>query len=275
MLTPHLTIPCSELSPNTANPRQVFDEDQLNKLSLSLVRQGQLIPVIVWKIEEKHVILDGERRWRAAQLANIPALNAIVLDHEPDAAELRLMQWTVNTQREALNPVEKAKAIKEIQTLKGWNATQLAESTGLAISTVSMLLSLLTLSASLQLLIEQGKLDISKAYYLSRIDDEAERERLALLAVDGRITRNTLAKLASKTVSPQHESERTPNPKRVSFALPAGYCISITGFDLSLDRILQALSDLTRQARRAQSQGIEATTFSRQLSDQNKPVLTG
>lgn len=269
------SIPIAGIFPDEGQPRIAYCEDELHSLAASLKSQGQLVSIIVRKLKDRFILVDGERRWRAAHLAGLGTLNALVLENNPEPAELRLTQLTINTQRSDLNPLEKARALKEIKELKGWNATQLSESTGVAISMVSMLLSLLSLSASMQLLIEQGKLDVSKAYYLSRIDDEAERERLGLLAAEGRITRNTLAKLASKKAPTPQESERPSNPKRVSFALPAGFCVSISGFDLSLDRILQALGDLTKQARRAQSQGIEATTFSRQLSDQNKPVLTG
>ncbi len=266
-------ILCQDIQPDSEQPRLHFTTDSISALSISLISHGQLVPIIVRRENDHIVLVDGERRWRAAQLAQMESLDAIILDNKPDAADLKVMQLTINSQREDLNPLEKAKALQAIMELKTWNAKQLSEAIGMNNSAITILLALPGLPLSIQMLIEQGKLDVSKAYYISRIDDKEEQEKLALLAAEGRITRDALAKRTAKTKSSKAISQTSTNAKRLAFALPDGYCISLTGFDLSLNKIASLLSDLSKHARRAQAQGLESTTLARQLSDQNKATL--
>ena len=273
MLGTYQKLPVATIFPDLKQPRVHFPENEIQSLANQLRLQKQLVPIIVQRDEQRFILIDGERRWRAAQNAGIDTLDAIIVDHKPDEAELKLMQLTINSQRTDFNPLEKAKALQTIMELKTWNATQLAEATGMTNSAITILLALPGLPPSIQVLIEQGKLDVSKAYYLSRIDDKDEQEKLALLATGGRITRAALAKRTAKPKSPITRSGVSACTKRLAFALPDGYCISLTGFDLSLNNIVTLLNDLSKQARRAQAQGIEATTLARQLSDQNRASL--
>lgn len=269
-----LKVELSQIQPDPTQPRTSINPATLESLAKSLKARGQLVPVLLLKDSLGHfLILDGECRWRAASLAGLATLDAIVIDHKPDVAELRLIQLTINSQRTDLSPLDKAKAYQEIISLKNWTASELAVSLHLSNSTVTMLLAMLKLPLNLQHMVEDGTLDVSKAYYLSRIEDKQEQEELALLASHGQISREVLAKKTAKTKTSKTVQGTSSNGKRLAFALPDGYCISLTGLDLSLCKILSLLADLSKQARRAQTQGIEASTLVRQLSDQNKASL--
>lgn len=273
MLGSYQKLSVATIFPDLNQPRVHFPENEIQSLANQLRLQKQLVPIIVQRNQERFILIDGERRWRAAQIVGIETLDAIIVDHKPDEAELKMMQLMINSQRTDFNPLEKAKALQAIMKIKTWNATQVAEATGMPNSAITILLALPGLPLSIQMLIEQGKLDVSKAYYLSRIDDKEEQEKLALLAAEGRITRDALAKRTAKPKVPTSRSGVSACTKRLVFALPDGYCIGLTGFDLSLNNIVTLLNDLSKHARRAQAQGIEAPTLARQLSDQNKATL--
>jgi ParB family transcriptional regulator, chromosome partitioning protein len=245
------------------NVRVELEEGALQELSQSIKEQGLLVPLLVVQEADKYRLIDGQRRFRAAQLAGLAALNAIVLDHQPEAAELKLMQLTINCQRADLSPLDKAKAYQEVLNLKNWTATQLAESLQLANSTVTMLLALLKLPVALQQMVNEGKLDVSKAYYLSRIDDPAEQARVAEQVASGKLSR---ASLAAKVKQPGSNDKTIQ--KRIAFQVEQGVTITVSSHELTLERLSQLLADLSKQVRKAQTQRIAVTTLAKQLADQ-------
>jgi ParB family chromosome partitioning protein len=252
-----MQIACQDIKPDSHQPRKWFAEAELSQLAESLRVHGQLVPVIVQKTPTGYTLVDGERRWRAASLAGLAMLNAILVDKQPEPSELKLFQLTVNSQRSDLSPLEKAKVFQELMELKGWNASQLAKAVFVSNSTVTMLLSLLKLAPAVQQLVESGKLELSKAYYLARIEDSAEQERLAMQAVETHLSREQLVGIAR-------------HPKRIVFKLKDQVLVSITGNDLSLEQIVRVINELGRHAKRALSQGVSAMTLAHQLTDQSQ-----
>ena len=112
--------------------RKNFDAEELGELAHSLKTLGQKTPILVyWSDEDAmYVIIAGERRYRAAQMAGLSELACQIHPHRPDDAELVELQFVENAIRSDLNPLEEAQSYKRLQELKGYSTTQLAERIG-------------------------------------------------------------------------------------------------------------------------------------------------
>ena len=138
-----ITVPVEDIAPNKYQPRQVFGAGELEELAGSIRREGVLQPVLVRQAVRGYELIAGERRLRAAKLANLPAVPAIVLDvDERKAQELALVE---NLQREDLNAVEQAHGFRSL--MDRYNLTQeaLSDAIGIKRSTVANTLRLLDL----------------------------------------------------------------------------------------------------------------------------------
>ncbi len=122
-------IPLEKIAPDPDQPREEFDEDALNRLAESLKTRGQLQPIRVRWDEGRgaYMILIGERRWRAAKLAGLPTVSAVVVEGTIDPAELLAIQLIENCLREDLKPIEQAKAFKALMERNGWTVRQVAQ----------------------------------------------------------------------------------------------------------------------------------------------------
>jgi ParB family chromosome partitioning protein len=173
------------LSPNPHQPRQQFDDASLAELAASIKQSDLMQPVVVRRVprgtpgseELDYQLIAGERRWRAAQLAGLESIPAIVHDlDDQSAAEWALVE---NLQREDLNPLEKARAFEQLQQHFGLDQQKVADRVGLARSTVANLLRLLALPAGVQQLVEKGTLSMGHARVLAGVDDADRLQNLA------------------------------------------------------------------------------------------------
>ena len=145
------------LVPSRFQPRTEFDVAELEALGSSIRTSGVLQPILVRpQPEGKYEIICGERRWRAAQLAGLERIPALVRDLSDDAAAV--VALVENVQRTDLNAIEKARAFKRIQQLTKANQAELAKRVGLQRSTVANMLRLLELPKSVQAHVSRGTL---------------------------------------------------------------------------------------------------------------------
>ena len=155
-------ISIDELTPGQYQPRTKMHKSTLDELSQSIKEQGVLQPLVVRRLASgRFEIVVGERRWRAAQLAGIDTVPAIVRDlNNDETAKIALIE---NLQREDLNSLDQAKGLLRLQ--KEFNLTQeeLGTSVGKSRSTVTNLLRLLTLSNEVQELLQDGKIEMGHA----------------------------------------------------------------------------------------------------------------
>jgi ParB family transcriptional regulator, chromosome partitioning protein len=195
-------------------PRQTFDEDELDNLVASFRKRGQLQPARVrWDpAQEVYVLISGERRWRAAKLAGFATLKCEIHEGVPDEAELRVIQLTENTLREDMQPLEQAQAFKDTMALEGWSATRLAEELGVSQPTVTRALKLLELPEHLRAKVSSGDLSPSAAYELARVGDAGEQAALADQVVAGDLTRDELAVAVRQ--NKEGRGEAAPGPRR-------------------------------------------------------------
>ncbi|MEM9753305.1 MAG: ParB/RepB/Spo0J family partition protein, partial [Planctomycetota bacterium] len=181
----------ARVSPNPHQPRQEFDQDKLAELADSIRTHGVMQPVVVRprrgldRAVEGYELIAGERRWRAAQIAGLPALPAIVRDLDDEAsAELALVE---NLQREDLNPIERAEALHALHIQFGLTHEQIGEKVGLKRSSVSNLLRLLELGPALRQQVALGTLTMGHARaLLGATSPEVEDRALRVIeAMDG------------------------------------------------------------------------------------------
>ena len=152
-------IPLDRIEPDPDQPREEFDEESLQRLAESLKTKGQLQPIRVRWDEGRmvYVIICGERRWRAAKLAGLATITAMIVDGPIDPAELLAFQLIENCLRDDLRPIEQARALKQLMDRNGWSTRQLARELALSQSHVVRALTLLELPIEVQEQVEQGR----------------------------------------------------------------------------------------------------------------------
>ena len=134
----------NDIMPNRFQPREIFDEQALNELALSIKEHGVIQPIIVRKIGDKYEIIAGERRYRASKLAGKTTIPALVRDiDDKETAKIALLE---NLQRSDLTPIEEAKTYQTILKLDNITQEELATNLGKSQSTVANKLRLLNLA---------------------------------------------------------------------------------------------------------------------------------
>lgn len=145
-------------------PRRFIQEQDLQELAASIEKHGVMQPIVIRPIDDEQLpyeIIAGERRWRAAQLAGLTEIPAIVRDLTDQVAiALALIE---NIQRQDLNPIDQAMALQRFHDEFGLSHQEIAETVGKARTTVSNLLRLLTLAEPVKELMQQGLLDMGHA----------------------------------------------------------------------------------------------------------------
>ena len=156
------TLSISDLKPGKYQPRSIMQEEALHALSQSILKQGVMQPIIVRPIgNNQYEIIAGERRWRAAKLANLNEV-PVIIKNIPDESALA-MALIENIQREDLNPLEEAVGIKRLIDEFNMTHEEAADAVGKSRVTVSNLLRLLTLTKPVQDRLLSGKIDMGHA----------------------------------------------------------------------------------------------------------------
>ncbi len=156
------TLLISELQPGKYQPRSIMQEEALHALSQSILKQGVMQPIIVRPVgNNQYEIIAGERRWRAAKLANLNEV-PVIIKNIPDESALA-MALIENIQRENLNPLEEAVGIKRLIDEFNMTHEEAADAVGKSRVTVSNLLRLLTLTKPVQDRLLNGKIDMGHA----------------------------------------------------------------------------------------------------------------
>jgi len=172
-------VSLDDIYPNTFQPRQRFDDRKLAELAASIRQAGVMQPVVVRAAAKGgYELVAGERRWRAARMAGLSTIPAIVRELDDSAAaELALIE---NLQRADLNAIERASAFRALIVKFELTQAQVAERVGLDRSSVSNLLRLLELPADLQRLVADGSLSSGHAKVLVSVEDDARRRRVSV-----------------------------------------------------------------------------------------------
>jgi len=206
-------VPLGEIRPNPFQPRRVFDPAGLEELRDSIRNHGLLQPVVLRKTESGYQLISGERRWRAARLAGMPLIHAIV---RPDVSDADMLELALveNVQRRDLNAIERARAFKDL--MDSLEATQqvVADKVGLKRSTVANLMRLLELPIGVQDLISGDKLSMGHGRALLGLVDPTKQSALALEAVAKGLSVREVERLV-RQLSEAPRAEESPKPKVV------------------------------------------------------------
>lgn len=162
-------VSLKEIFPNKNQPRKVFDQEELEGLAASIKEHGVLQPLILRKTQDGYQVIAGERRYRAAKLAGldkVPVLVKDISDQQADAISL-----IENLQREDLNPIEEAQALKAMMETHKLTQQDLADLIGKNRSSIANLLRLLNLEKEVQGYLAQGDLTFSHGKLLLKIKD--------------------------------------------------------------------------------------------------------
>ncbi|HEU5116484.1 MAG TPA: ParB/RepB/Spo0J family partition protein [Isosphaeraceae bacterium] len=200
-----LAIKPANIIPDPDQPRKEFDQEALDDLAASMRDRGQLQPILVrWgEAESRWIIISGERRWRAAQLAGLATLACIEADPTKPLApdDLLEIQLVENALREDLKPVEQAKAFKALLDRRGCSIRQLAESLRISNQSIVRALALLDLPLEVQDHVEAGALAPSVAYEVSRLDDAEAQRQAATRIVSERLNREEATEIVRRSAS--------------------------------------------------------------------------
>lgn len=177
------TLAVAQLQPGRYQPRTGMDQERLSELAESIKAQGVIQPIVVREIaRDRFEIIAGERRWRAAQLAGLIDIPAVVREVADQAAIA--MALIENIQREDLNPLEEATALKRLIEEFSLTHQDAAQAVGRSRAAVSNLLRLLELPEAVRILLEKHRLEMGHARTLITLP-EALATKLALQAADG------------------------------------------------------------------------------------------
>ena len=176
------SLKITEVEPNREQPRRTFNQESLEELAESIKVYGVIQPIVVTKREGYYSIIAGERRWRAAKLAGLEEIPAIIReDDEQTNKEIALIE---NIQREDLNPLEKALGIRHLMDKYGMTQEEVSKKIGKSRSSVSNTLRILYLAPDVLELVKQGKLTEGHCKALAGIEDAERQYAAALRMVD-------------------------------------------------------------------------------------------
>jgi ParB family chromosome partitioning protein len=219
--------------------RKHFDEQELQELAHSLRTVGQKTPILVyWSDEESiYVIIAGERRYRAAQMAGLTELSCQIHPHKPDEAELVELQYVENAIRSDLNPIEEAHSYRLLQELKGYSAHQLAERIGKNQSTISRSLSLLKLPEHIQQQVASGGVPVTVAREIAKLDSPGEQDAMLGRYQAGELNRDGVqaatSSASSSKATARQSSKQTKKWNQGGVSIAVSYGRGVTLSDLA------------------------------------------
>jgi len=202
-------VPLSLVSPNPFQPRRVFDEAELEELANSVKTKGVLQPILVRKLGDGGFeLIAGERRWRAARLAGLKKIPAIIRPAtDAEAMEMALIE---NLQRKDLNPMEAARAYQRLMKEFGLTQEAVSRTLGKERSSIANTVRLLALQSDVQTWVESDQLSWGHAKVLLAVSDPEQQVRLGRRAVTERLSVRDLERL----VRPAHRAGRSNNARK-------------------------------------------------------------
>ena len=174
----------NDISPNTDQPRKKFDDEALNELAASIKENGVIQPIIVTRKEKGYVIVAGERRWRAARIAGLKVIPAII--RELSNQQIMEQALIENLQREDLNPLEEAYAMDNLLKTHKMSQEALAKKLGKPRATIANTVRLINIDESLQDFIINGDLTAGHAKAILALKNPEDQRKVAniILAKD-------------------------------------------------------------------------------------------
>jgi ParB family chromosome partitioning protein len=212
-------LPVDAITPNPKQPRKDFNDKALQDLSTSLSQTGVLQPVVVRRLGDGYQLIVGERRWRAAKLAGLTRIPAVVREaSDAQSLELALVE---NLLREDLNPIEEAEAYQRLLAEFGWTQEVLAQRVARDRSSIANCLRLLKLPDLIQADLRAGRLTMGHARALVSLASPAEQLKLReeILAHSWSVRATEVGVQAKRARPGRRQPRRSPELVAVEDAL--------------------------------------------------------
>ncbi len=204
-------IPVDLIQRGKYQPRMDMHEEALAELAASIKQQGVMQPIVIRPISsDRYEIIAGERRWRATQLAGLDSIPAVIKPVPDDAAIA--MSLIENIQRENLNPIEEAVALKRLQDEFELTQQQVADAVGKSRTTVTNLLRLINLSLDARVMLERGDLEMGHARALLALNQEQQSQAARSVVGGGLSVRQTEALVRRLLAGPKAKTEENKSP---------------------------------------------------------------
>ena len=205
------TLKITDVEPNRDQPRKIFNQESLEELADSIKTYGVIQPIVVTKKEGYYAIVAGERRWRAAKIAGLEEIPAIIRDDDEQTnKEIALIE---NIQREDLNPYEKALGIRQLMDKYGLTQEQVSKKIGKSRSSVSNTVRVLYLAPDVLELVKQGKLSEGHCKALAGISDPKRQYEAAIRMIE---RGESVRQAESKNRTTKKEKKLDPQYKYLS-----------------------------------------------------------
>ena len=193
-----IEVNLNDLRPNPYQPRQVFNDEALNDLALSIKEHGVFQPIIIKKSIKGYEIIAGERRVRASKIAGLKTIPAIIRNlNDEQMMEIALLE---NLQRENLSAIEEAKAYKSMIEKLNITQDELSKKVGKSRSHITNILGLLRLPKEVQEMVANNKISMGHARVLSKLEDESKIIEIARQIVDKKIPVRELEQETEKEI---------------------------------------------------------------------------
>jgi len=207
--SPYHVLSLSQITGNPHQPRTIFDDDALEELAESIRAVGLVQPVVVRKRGDGYELVAGERRWRAARIAGLETVPALIREAgDAESLELALIE---NISREDLNPIDTARAYANLQEDYGITQEMLSNKLGRSRSAVANTIRLLDLPDDVQQLIEQAKLTEGHGRALLSVSDRTRQRKLARRIVKGGLSVRQAEELSKKEDAPRSKLKEPQN----------------------------------------------------------------
>ncbi len=208
-------IKLSLIEPNRDQPRQKFDEDGLQELADSIKQHGVLEPLMVRKNKDYYEIIAGERRWRAAKMAGVKEVPAVVKDYsDQEIVEISLIE---NIQRENLNPIEEAIAYKRLLEEFNLKQDEVAERVSKSRTAVTNSMRLLKLDERVRQMIVDEMITTGHARALLAISNKDKQYELATRVFDEKLSVRETEKLVKNLVNPKKTKKKKADAKDIIY----------------------------------------------------------
>lgn len=196
----------ADIEPNREQPRKNFDEAALEELADSIRQYGVLQPLLVKPVDHHYEIIAGERRWRAAKMAEVKELPVIIRDDGKEKImEISLIE---NLQREDLNAIEEAQAYQRLLTEFGYRQEDLADKLSRSRTAITNRLRLLKLTEKVQSMVQEGMITEGHARALIPIENPDLQFQTAMTVMDNNLSVRETEKLVKRVLNPTSSADK-------------------------------------------------------------------
>lgn len=210
-----LELPLADIDPNREQPRKRFDQEELERLAESIASVGVIQPIAVYPSGGRFTIVAGERRWRAARIAGLKTIPALVRDYD----RVRRMEVALieNLQREDLNAIEEAQGIRRLMEECGLTQEAAAKRLGKSRPAIANLLRLLALPEAVQSMVRLGEIAEGHARALLALPTAREQEQMAATVAERGMTVRQAEEAVRRATAGERE-RKSPAPADESVA---------------------------------------------------------